>query len=66
MQDLKIGQLGKQQDAVAQYLDTVDEVLFSGPRAMSGGGHSRKRAGIARRSWSRRRRAGSRAPHFRD
>ena len=30
-QDLKIERLGKQQDAVAQYLDTVDEVLFCGP-----------------------------------
>lgn len=29
-QDLKIAQLGKQQGAVAQYLDTVDEVLFGG------------------------------------
>jgi len=31
-QDLKIEQLGKQQDAVAQYLDTVDEVLFYGTK----------------------------------
>ena len=31
-QDLKIEQLGKQQDAVAQYLDTVDEVLFCGTK----------------------------------
>ena len=31
-QDLKIEQLGKQQDAVAQYLDTVDEVLFFGAK----------------------------------
>jgi len=29
-QDLKIEQLWKQQDAVAQYFDTVDEVLFGG------------------------------------
>ena len=29
-QDLKMEQLGKQQDAVAQYLNTVDEVLFCG------------------------------------
>jgi len=31
-QDLKIEQLGKQQDAAAQYLDTVDEVLFCGTK----------------------------------
>jgi len=31
-QDLKMEQLGKQQDAVAQYLDTVDEVLFFGTK----------------------------------
>ena len=31
-QDLKIEQLWKQQDAVAQYFDTVDEVLFGGTR----------------------------------
>jgi len=31
-QDLKIEQLGKQQDTVAQYLDTVDKVLFCGPK----------------------------------
>jgi len=31
-QDLKIEQLGKQQDAVAQYLDTVDEVIFFGAK----------------------------------
>ena len=30
--DLKIEQLGKQQGAVAQYLDTVDEVLFGGAK----------------------------------
>ena len=29
-QDLKIGDLGKQQGVIAQYLDTVDEVLFGG------------------------------------
>jgi hypothetical protein len=29
-QDIKIEDLGKQQDAVARYLDTVDEVLFGG------------------------------------
>jgi len=31
-QDLKLEQLGKPQDAVAQYLDTVDEVLFFGTK----------------------------------
>ena len=31
-QDLKIKQLGKQQDAVAQYLDTVGKVLFCGTK----------------------------------
>jgi hypothetical protein len=30
MQDIKIEELGKQQSAMAQYLNTVDEVLFGG------------------------------------
>jgi hypothetical protein len=34
-QDLKIEELEKQQRVVAQYLDTVDEVLFGGRKAMS-------------------------------
>ena len=31
-QDLNIEQLGKRQDAGAQYLDTIDEVLFCGTK----------------------------------
>lgn len=31
-QDLKVEELKKQQDAIAQYLDTVDEVLFGGSK----------------------------------
>jgi len=41
-QDLKIERLGKQQDAVAQYLDTVDEVLFCGAKGSVRGWTSEK------------------------
>ena len=62
-QDLKIEQLGKQQDAVAQYLDTVDEVLFCRAKGSVRGGRLRRSAW---RSWSRRRegRPASQASHF--
>jgi len=41
-QDLKIEQLGKQQDTMAQYLDTVDKVLFCGAKGSVRGWTSEK------------------------
>jgi hypothetical protein len=52
-QDLKIEELGKQQGVVAQYLDTVDEVLFGGKKGDVRGWAS-ERERVARREKSRR------------
>ena len=52
-QDIKIEQLGKQQSVIAQYLDTVDEVLFSGKKGDIRGWTS-ERERVARREKGRR------------
>jgi hypothetical protein len=52
-QDIKIGELGKQQGAIAQYLDTVDEVLFGGSKGDVRGWASEQER-VARREKGRR------------
>lgn len=52
-QDIKIEELGKQQRAIAQYLDTVDEVLFRGRKGDVRGWAS-ERERLARREKGRR------------
>jgi hypothetical protein len=52
-QDIKIEELGKQQGAIAQYLDTVDEVLFSGRKGGVRGWASEQER-VARREKGRR------------
>jgi hypothetical protein len=52
-QDLKIEDLGKQQGVVAQYLDTVDEVLFGGRKGGVRGWASEQER-VARREKGRR------------
>jgi hypothetical protein len=52
-QDIKIEELGKQQSAIAQYLDTVDDVLFGGRKGdLRGWASERER--VARREKGRR------------
>jgi hypothetical protein len=59
-QDLKIEDLKKQQEAVAQYLDTADEVLFGGSkREVRGWVHEQER--LARREKSETRGKGRRS-----
>lgn len=51
--DIKIEELGKQQSAIAQYLDTVDDVLFGGRKGdLRGWASERER--VARREKGRR------------
>ncbi len=52
-QDIKIEELGKQQGAIAQYLDTVDEVLFGGRKGGVRGWASEQER-VARREKGRR------------
>jgi hypothetical protein len=52
-QDIKIEELGKQQGAIAQYLDTVDEVLFGGRKGNLRGWASEQER-VARREKGRR------------
>jgi hypothetical protein len=52
-QDIKIEELGKHQSAIAQYLDTVDEVLFRG-RKDDVRGWASERERVARREKGRR------------